>query len=54
RDTTSPTWQYSRFVGDVNAFTLNGIVIDNYFFGVAAVGKDGHESVVTFPSGVFR
>ncbi len=54
RDTTSPTWQYSRFVGDVNEFTLDGVVIDNYFFGVATVGKDGHESVVTFPSGVFR
>ncbi len=54
RDTTSPTWDYSRFVGDVNEFTLEGIVIDNYFFGVAAVGKDGHESVVVFPNGIFR
>ncbi|MDT0643256.1 M28 family metallopeptidase [Zunongwangia sp. F363] len=53
RDTTSPTWDHSRFVGDVNEFTLEGIVIDNYFFGVAAVGKDGHESLVVFPSGTF-
>ncbi|MCR9182102.1 MAG: M28 family metallopeptidase [Flavobacteriaceae bacterium] len=54
RDTTSPTWDHSRYVGDVSEFTLEGIVIDNYFFGVAAVGKDGHESVVVFPNSVFR
>lgn len=54
RDTTSPIWQYSRFVGDVTEFTLDGIVIDNFFFGVAAVDKDGHESLVVFPSGTFR
>lgn len=54
RDTTSPTWDYSRSVGDVSEHTLEGIVIDNSFFGVAAVGKDGHESVVVFPGGVFR
>ena len=54
RDTTSPTWDYSRVVDDVDQFTLQGVVIDNYFFGVAAVGKDGHESVVVFPSATFR
>jgi hypothetical protein len=54
RETTSPTWDHSRYVGDVSEFTLEGIVIDNYFFGVAAVGKDGHESVVVFPNSVFR
>ncbi|WP_027392112.1 M28 family peptidase [Aquimarina latercula] len=54
RDTTSPTWDHSRFVGSVDNFTLNGIVIDNYFFGISAVGKNGHESPVVFPSGIFR
>lgn len=54
RDTTSPTWDHSRYVGDVSEFTLEGIVIDNYFFGVASVGKDGFESVVVFPNSVFR
>lgn len=54
RDTTAPQWQYSRFVGDVNEFTLEGIVIDNYFFGVSSVGENGHESVVVYPSGTFR
>jgi hypothetical protein len=54
RDTTSPSWQYSRYVGDVNEFTLKNIVIDNYLFGVASVSKDGFESVVSFPSGLIR
>ena len=56
RDTTSPTWDYSRYVdgNDTTEFTLDGIVIDNYFFGISAVGKDGFESVVVFPNGIFR
>lgn len=54
RDTTSPTWDHSRYVGDVSRFLLEGIVIDNFFFGVSAVGKDGHESVVVFPSKIVR
>ncbi len=54
RDTTSPTWDNSRYVGDVTEFTLEGIVIDNYFFGVSAVGANGFESPVVFPNGIFR
>ena len=54
RDTTAPQWQYSRFVSNVTNFTLEGIVIDNYLFGVAAVDKHGNESLVTFPSKVMR
>lgn len=54
RDTTSPTWDNARFVGNVTEYTLNGIVVDNFFFGVAAVGKDGHESPVTFPNTIIR
>lgn len=54
RDTTSPTWDYSRYVGNVNSFTLEGIVIDNYYFGVAAVDKSGNESVVVFPEKLIR
>lgn len=49
RLTTSPTWDNSKYVTGVNTFTLEGIVIDNYYFGVAAVGKDGNESPVVFP-----
>ena len=54
RDTTSPTWDNSRYVGDVSEFTLDGIVIDNFFFGVASVGKYGYESMVVFPNKTFR
>lgn len=55
RDTTSPTWDSFRMVGkDVTKYTLEGIVIDNYLFGVAAVGNDGTESLVVFPSEVMR
>ena len=50
RDTTAPQWSHSRFVGSVTEFTLENLVIDNYLFGVAAVGTDGNESVVSFPS----
>lgn len=54
RDTTSPTWDSSRFVGNVTEATLEGIVIDNYFFGVSTVGKNGIESPVVFPNKVMR
>jgi len=55
RDTTAPQWQHSRFVGpEVTEFTLEGLVIDNYLFGVSAVGRDGNESVVSFPTAQFR
>ncbi len=54
RDTTSPTWDHSRFVGDVTEYKLEGIVIDNFFFGVSTVGTDGFESPVVFPNAVFR
>jgi hypothetical protein len=49
RNTTSPNWEYSRFVGKTTDYTLKNIVIDNYLFGVAAVGKNGAESLVQFP-----
>lgn len=49
RLTTDAQWRHSRFVGKVNEFTLQNIVIDNYYFGVAAVAQDGTESPVVFP-----
>ena len=49
RLTTEPTWTHSRWVGNVDAYTLKNTIIDNYFFGVAAVAKDGTESPVVFP-----
>jgi len=50
RRTDQPTWESSRFVGSATSHTFDGLVIDNYFFGVASVGPDGNESVVVFPS----
>lgn len=62
RETTAPQWTHSRWLGDAQPcsvptpagdacreFTLEGLVIDNFLFGVASVGADGHESVVAFP-----
>ncbi|MBP9925875.1 MAG: M28 family peptidase [Cyclobacteriaceae bacterium] len=54
RDTTSPTWDHARYVGPVAEFTLEGIVIDNYYFGVAAVDKSGNESMVVFPEQLIK
>ncbi|CAI8229658.1 MAG: Bacterial leucyl aminopeptidase [Flavobacteriaceae bacterium] len=54
RDTTSPQWQHSRVVKDATEFTLSGVVIDNFFFGVSAVSKSGHESLVVFPNAIAR
>jgi len=49
RLTDSSQWQNSLFVGNVMQFTLENIVIDNYFFGVASVSKEGFESPIVFP-----
>ncbi len=51
RDTTAPQWQYSRFIpAGTTDVTLDNIIIDNYLFGVASVGKDGNESLVVYPT----
>lgn len=49
RDTTSPVWTNSRWVGNVTSFTMPGMSKDNYFFGVRAVDKQGNRSPVTYP-----
>ena len=49
RLTDAPQWTWSRYVGDVDEATLKDIVIDNYYFGVASVSKDGAETPVVFP-----
>ena len=54
RDTTSPQWQHSRVVKDATELTLSGVIIDNFFFGVSAVSKSGHESLVVFPNAIAR
>jgi Zn-dependent M28 family amino/carboxypeptidase len=49
REPTEPQWTRSRWVGNVTEVTLENVIIDNYFFGVAAVDREGHESLVVFP-----
>ncbi|MFL6373171.1 MAG: M20/M25/M40 family metallo-hydrolase [Pyrinomonadaceae bacterium] len=49
RDTTSPAWTNSAFVGNVTSYTAKEMSKDNYFFGVRAVDKDGNKSPVVYP-----
>ncbi len=49
RLTTEPQWTHFRTVGDVDEFTLENIVIDNYFFGVSSISASGVQSPVVFP-----
>lgn len=49
RSTTDPQWRYSRVVGTTGETKLVGVNIDDWFFGVSAIGRDGHESPVVFP-----
>lgn len=49
RDTTAPQWEHFQWAGKADRYTLENVIIDNYLFGVAAVGVDGNESVIVFP-----
>lgn len=49
RETTASQWQFSKFVGDSTDYLLKNMVIDNYLFGVASIGKNGAESLIQFP-----
>jgi hypothetical protein len=49
RDTTSPVWTDSLWVGRATSHTVKGMSKDNYFFGVRAVDRAGHRSPVSFP-----
>ena len=47
RESWSNDWQHEKDVGPTTAFILPKLSIDEYVFGVAAVGKGGHESLVS-------
>jgi Zn-dependent M28 family amino/carboxypeptidase len=49
RHPASSVWEKSRWVGNVTQATLENVDIDDYFFGVAAVDAEGHESLPVFP-----
>jgi Zn-dependent M28 family amino/carboxypeptidase len=52
RDTTSPVWTNTRWVGKVTSYTVKGMSKDNFFFGVRAVDKDSNRSPVSYPKPV--
>lgn len=55
RKTTAPQWEEWVFVPPgTTQHTLENIIIDNYLFGVAAVGESGNESTVVYPGGFIR
>jgi hypothetical protein len=47
REAWENDWTHSRLVGNQTHFVLPGLSIDDHVFGVAAVGPDGHESLVS-------
>jgi hypothetical protein len=47
RETWANEWQHTQLVGNVTEFVLPNVSIDDFVFGVAAVGGDGHESLVS-------
>ena len=47
RDTWTNDWEHTQVVGNVTQFVLPSLSIDDYVFGVAAIGADGQESLVS-------
>jgi hypothetical protein len=47
REAWAPDWQHAQVVGDVTEFVLPKLSIDNFIFGIAAVGPNGHESLIS-------
>jgi len=47
RETWRHDWQHTRTVGNVTEVVLPGVSIDDWVFGVAAIGAGGHESLVS-------
>jgi len=46
RRTDSPTWDHWEDVGATTSHRFDGLVVDNWFFGVASVSPEGFSSVV--------
>jgi hypothetical protein len=47
RDAWTPDWQHQQTVGNVTQFVLPNLSVDDVVIGVAAIGADGHESLVS-------
>ncbi len=46
RKTTAPFWENELYVGNVSEYTLEKVTIDEYIFGISALGTDGNESQI--------
>jgi Zn-dependent M28 family amino/carboxypeptidase len=47
RDTWNNDWEHSQTVGNVTQFSMKNVSIDDFAFGVSAIGADGQESLVS-------
>ncbi len=47
RQAWTPDWEHELAVGNVTAYVMPNVSIDDYVFGVAAVDAAGHESLVS-------
>ena len=47
RDTRTNDWQHRQAVGNVTEFVLPNVSIDDFVFGVSAIGADGHDSLTS-------
>ncbi len=47
RSTQAPDWEHETFVGNVLTYTFENVSIDDRVFGVKAIDKRGHESLVS-------
>jgi hypothetical protein len=47
REAWGVDWQHEVYVGNVTEYTFPNVSIDDYHFGVAAIGPGGHESLVS-------
>ena len=54
RKTSSPNWEFSKKINNVNEYTLEGVIIDNFLFSIVSVNKEGFESIYQFPSETYR
>ena len=43
----TPDWEFSLVAGDATGLVLPELSIDDFVFGVSAIGADGHESLVS-------
>jgi hypothetical protein len=46
REAWTPDWQHEMTVGNVTEYVMPNVSIDEYVFGVAAIGPGGHESPI--------